>query len=33
MAAYQNYASGLLTDDDYNDQELAMALAGLPKVA
>ncbi len=33
MAAYQNYVSGLLTDDDYNDQELAMALAGLPKVA
>ena len=33
MAAYQNYASGELTDDDYNDQELAMALAALPKVA
>ena len=33
MAAYQNYASGQMTDDDYNDQELAMALAGLPKVA
>ena len=33
MAAYQSYASGQLTDDDYNDQELAMALAALPKVA
>jgi len=33
MAAYQNYASGQMTDEDYNDQELAMALAGLPKVA
>ena len=32
MAAYQNYFSGNLKDENYNEQELAMALAGLPSV-
>lgn len=33
MAAYQNYTSGKLVDVAYDEQELAMALAGLPSVA
>ena len=33
MQAYTDYNAGKLQDDDYNDEELAMALAGLPKVA
>jgi tryptophan synthase beta chain len=32
MAAYQNYFSGNLKDENYSEQELAMALAGLPSV-
>ena len=32
MQAYADYAAGKLKDEDYNHQELAMALAGLPKV-
>ena len=30
MQAYMDYFAGKLTDQDYNEQELAMALAGLP---
>lgn len=33
MQAYMDFAAGKLRDEDYNQQELAMALAGLPKVA
>ncbi|MGA1236702.1 MAG: TrpB-like pyridoxal phosphate-dependent enzyme [Limisphaerales bacterium] len=32
MQAYTDYLSGKLEDSDYNDQELALALAGLPKM-
>jgi tryptophan synthase beta chain len=32
MQAYTDYLGGHLEDSDYNDQELALALAGLPKV-
>ena len=32
MAAYMAYNSGALTDQSYDEQELATALAGLPKV-
>jgi len=32
MQAYADFTSGKLKDEDYNHQELAMALAGLPKV-
>jgi tryptophan synthase beta chain len=32
MQAYMDYAAGQLTDQDYDHQELAMALAGLPSV-
>jgi tryptophan synthase beta chain len=32
MQAYADFAAGKLKDEDYNQQELAMALAGLPKV-
>ena len=32
MAAYQEYASGNLKDEAMNDEEMAMALAALPKV-
>ncbi len=32
MAAYTNYFSGNLKDENYNEAELAMALAGLPSV-
>jgi tryptophan synthase beta chain len=32
MQAYQYFNEGKLNDQDYNHQELAMALAGLPKV-
>jgi tryptophan synthase beta chain len=32
MAAYQKYFSGELTDEPYDENELAMALAGLPSV-
>ncbi len=33
MAAYSEYHAGNLKDEDYSQNELAMALAGLPKVA
>ena len=33
MQAYDDYASGKLTDQTYDEGELAMALAGLPAVA
>jgi tryptophan synthase beta chain len=33
MGAYINYFSGKLVDQDYDEAELAMALAGLPSVA
>jgi tryptophan synthase beta chain len=33
MQAYMDYFSGKLTDQKYDEQELAMALAGLPSVA
>ncbi len=33
MQAYMDFAAGKLRDEDYSQQELAMALAGLPKVA
>jgi len=33
MASYQNYLGGKLTDVDYDERELAMALSGLPAVA
>lgn len=32
MAAYQKYFAGELTDESYDEKELAMALAGLPSV-
>ncbi len=32
MAAYSNYFAGNLKDENYNEAELAMALAGLPSV-
>jgi tryptophan synthase beta chain len=32
MAAYSNYHAGKLVDQQYDDKELAMALAGLPSV-
>jgi len=32
MAAYQNYFSGKLIDQAYNEGELAMALSGLPSI-
>ncbi len=33
MQAYMDYASGKLVDQDYDPEELAMALAGLPSVS
>jgi len=33
MAAYMAYSAGSLTDQPYDEKELAMALAGLPSVA
>jgi len=33
MQAYTDYAAGKLTDQDYDEAEVAMALAGLPAVA
>ncbi len=33
MQAYTDYFSGNLEDRNYDEQELAMALAGLPSVA
>ena len=33
MQAYMDYAAGKLYDQDYDESELAMALAGLPSVA
>jgi tryptophan synthase beta chain len=33
MQAYINYFEGKLVDQDYDEAELAMALAGLPSVA
>ncbi len=33
MQAYINYFEGKLVDRDYDEKELAMALAGLPSVA
>jgi tryptophan synthase beta chain len=32
MAAYQKYFANELTDESYSEEELAMALAGLPSV-
>jgi tryptophan synthase beta chain len=32
MASYSNYFAGKLTDASYSEEELAMALAGLPSV-
>ena len=32
MQAYMDYFAGKLTDQDYDEAELAMALAGLPSV-
>ena len=32
MAAYQSYFAGSLSDQSYSEEELAMALAGLPSV-
>jgi tryptophan synthase beta chain len=32
MQAYQDYFDGKLSDQSYDEQELAMALAGLPSV-
>ena len=32
MAAYQSYFAGQLTDQSYSEEELAMALSGLPSV-
>ena len=32
MAAYSNYFAGKLTDQSYSEEELAMALSGLPSV-
>jgi hypothetical protein len=33
MQAYTDYFAGKLTDQDYDEADLAMALAGLPAVA
>ena len=33
MAAYSNYFAGKLTDQSYSEEELAMALSGLPSVS
>ena len=33
MQAYMDYFAGKLTDQNYDEAELAMALAGLPSVA
>lgn len=33
MTAYSDYAAGKLTDNSYDESELAMALAGLPSVS
>jgi tryptophan synthase beta chain len=33
MQAYTDYFAGQLTDQSYDEQELAIALAGLPSVA
>jgi len=33
MQAYINYYEGKLIDQDYDEKELAMALASLPRVA
>jgi hypothetical protein len=33
MSAYQAYFADKLVDQDYDEGELAMALAGLPSVA
>jgi len=33
MQAYMDYFAGKLVDQDYDEQELAMALAGLPSVS
>ena len=33
MQAYMDYFAGKLTDQQYDEKELAMALAGLPAVA
>jgi tryptophan synthase beta chain len=33
MQAYSDYSAGKLTDQSYDESELAMALAGLPSVA
>jgi tryptophan synthase beta chain len=32
MQAYMDYFAGKLTDQEYDEAELAMALAGLPSV-
>ena len=32
MASYQKYFAGELTNESYSEEELAMALAGLPSV-
>ena len=32
MAAYSNYFAGKLTDQNYSEEALAMALSGLPSV-
>jgi len=32
MSAYSSYFAGKLTDQSYDEAELAMALAGLPSV-
>jgi tryptophan synthase beta chain len=32
MQAYMDYFSGKLVDQEYDESELAMALAGLPSV-
>jgi tryptophan synthase beta chain len=32
MVAYQKYFAGELTDEQYDEKELAMALSGLPSV-
>ena len=32
MQAYMDYFAGKLTDQDYDQQELAMALSGLPSL-
>jgi len=33
MAAYSKYLAGELSDESYDERELALALAGLPSVA